>query len=67
MQDQIGTNAGKVFISLSERGPQTKTELSKNLNLSALDLNRAIGRLVREGKVGEIRDAKGNVKIGPKQ
>jgi hypothetical protein len=67
MEDKIGANAGKVFINISESGPRTQTELSKNLNLSALDLNRAIGWLAREGKVGEIRGAKGNVKIGLKQ
>jgi hypothetical protein len=34
------------------------------LNLKAPELNRALGWLAREGKIGEIRDAKGNVKIG---
>jgi hypothetical protein len=64
VEEQIGADAGKVWSRLNECGPQTVTALGKDLNLKAPELNRALGWLAREGKIGEIRDAKGNVKIG---
>lgn len=67
MEDKIGTDAGKVWAKLNTSGPLSPTELSKNLNLKAPELDRAVGWLARESKVAEVRDAKGNVKIGLKQ
>jgi hypothetical protein len=67
MEDKIGMDAGKIWEKLSTSGPLTQTDLSKKMNLSAPELQRAIGWLAREGKISEIRDAKGNVKIGLKQ
>jgi len=46
-----GKNAGLVWRTLNEKGRLGLRELSKNTNLSMLEVNGAIGWLARENKV----------------
>ena len=47
----IGTNAGKVWQFLHDKGPKTMTEISRGTGLAQSAFDRAIGWLAREGKI----------------
>lgn len=51
MIEQIGTNAGKVWSILDEKGRQNVKEIKKAAKLTDKDLYAALGWLAREGKV----------------
>jgi hypothetical protein len=63
VESVIGENAGRIWQVLKEKGPQTPSALTKALNLKSADVDRSIGWLAREGKVGFETDPKGYVKI----
>lgn len=48
----IGQNAGLLWKSLHEKGPATVSELKKRTKLGETEMQRGIGWLAREGKVG---------------
>jgi len=64
MEALIGENAGKVWRSLKEKGPQSATALAKSTRLKISELDRALGWLAREGKLTFTTDNKGTIKIG---
>lgn len=51
MIEQIGTNAGKVWTILDEKGRQNVKEIKKTAKLNDKDLYAALGWLAREGKI----------------
>jgi hypothetical protein len=51
MENVIGDNAGKVWASLKEKGPQTVASLSREARLTASEVDKAIGWLAREDKL----------------
>ncbi len=50
-EKDIGTNAGKVWVYLSNKCSATKTELKKETKLDDWMLHASLGWLAREGKV----------------
>jgi len=48
---KFGENAGKIWITLNEKGPLSKQELLKNTQLKESDFQIGIGWLARENKV----------------
>jgi len=63
VEQTIGETAGKLWRQLKDKGPQTPTALTKALNMKAADVDRAIGWLAREGKLGFEPDLKGGTKL----
>jgi hypothetical protein len=61
MESKIGDAAGKVWKTLSEKGPLASNQISKLAGLSAELTNQAIGWLAREGKLAEEGDGKSKV------
>lgn len=51
MVEQIGTNAGKVWTLLDEKGRLNVKEIKKATKLTDKDLYAALGWLAREGKI----------------
>jgi hypothetical protein len=49
--NKIGNNAGKIWNSLNQIGPQSQSALIKNNKLSLTDFHTAIGWLARENKI----------------
>ena len=49
--EDIGTNAGKVWHFLNEKGPRPIAHISKGAGLKKASLDRAIGWLAREDKI----------------
>ena len=47
----FGNNAGKVWTTLKEEGPQVQTKLIKKTNMRNDEFYGAIGWLAREGKI----------------
>lgn len=52
MESAIGEIAGRIWKQLNDKGPQSPTALSKALGLKTTDVERGIGWLAREGKLG---------------
>ncbi len=52
MSDSIGTSAGKVWDFLNTNGPSSANKIATATGLSKNDLQRAIGWLACEGKLG---------------
>lgn len=48
---EIGTNAGRIWNLLSEKGEHPVKEMLKALKLSASDFYMSVGWLAREGKI----------------
>ncbi len=48
---QIGTDAGRIWRYLDQKGEATIGELAQSLSMSESDVNRALGWLAREDKV----------------
>lgn len=63
--EQVGHTAGKVWRELSQNGPQTVSQLKRNLNGEGDVLQFAIGWLAREAKV-EIIPEKKNFRVALK-
>ena len=51
ISSKIGSNAGKIWNSLNQTGPQSQSALVKNTKLSLKDFHTAIGWLAREDKI----------------
>jgi hypothetical protein len=49
--ENYGKNAGKLWSSLNEEGPQVRSKLLKNTELTKNEFYSAIGWLARENKV----------------
>lgn len=56
--ENVGNTAGKVWHQLEDNGPQTLTQLKKNLNGEGDVLQFAIGWLARENKVQIVPEKK---------
>jgi len=52
MSNSIGTSAGKVWDFLNTNGPSSANKIALGTGLSKNDLQRAIGWLACEGKLG---------------
>lgn len=57
----IGTNAGKVWNVLKEKGPLTIDSIVRNTKLKSRDTDLAIGWLAREDKLVIDRDGRGRI------
>ena len=51
ISNKIGINAGKIWNSLNQIGPQSQSALIKKNKLSLTDFHAAIGWLARENKI----------------
>ena len=49
--EKIGTNAGKIWITLNKSGPQNQSSIIKNTKLTLRDFYEAVGWLAREDKI----------------
>jgi len=58
INEKVGEAAGKVWQALSSEGPQTVTQLKKQLNGSSEVVTFALGWLAREDKVEITQDKK---------
>ena len=58
INEKVGEAAGKVWQALSSEGPQTVTQLKKQLNGSSDVVTFALGWLAREDKVEITQDKK---------
>ena len=48
---KIGTNAGKIWVTINTSGQQSQSALLKNTKLSLKDFHAAVGWLARENKI----------------
>jgi hypothetical protein len=51
INNKIGVNAGKIWNSLNQIGPQSQSALVKKNKLSLTDFHAAVGWLARENKI----------------
>lgn len=58
INEKVGEAAGRVWHALSSDGPQTVTQLKKQLNGSSEVVTFALGWLAREDKVEITQDKK---------
>jgi len=54
----FGKNAGRVWTSLKNSGPQTLTQLQKSTGLTVKEVGAGLGWLAKEGKIA-LKNAEG--------
>jgi len=54
--DEIGSNAGKIWNLINEKGNQNLIELKKKLKMTDPQFYLAVGWLAREGKIFDFED-----------
>ena len=61
--DQIGDTAGIIWNELSENGPRTLTQLTKEIDAPRDVIMQAVGWLAREDKLSIDEDARGKKNV----
>lgn len=67
MQNEIGTNAGKIYDAIEAKGPQTLDNIAKVTELKSTDVDKGIGWLARESKLNFGKDKQGRLEVSLRQ